>query len=125
MAPSLMSTLKNIPKRAASAMRYSLQGLEQAFEKEESIRLEAIAFILLLVAMVLVPWPLWKKAALVAAFLLIPLTELINSAVEDLCDLVSPGYNEKIKSAKDKGSAAVLVAILMAATVLAVLIACP
>jgi diacylglycerol kinase (ATP) len=106
-------------------MRYSLQGLAQAFVKEESIRLESIALAILIVVLLLVPWPAWKKLALLAAFLLIPLAELVNSSIEDLCDLVSPGFNESVKSAKDKGSAAVLLAIAAAAAVLAALIACP
>lgn len=104
-------------------MAYSLSGLSLAFKKEESIRLETIALILLVAILALVPWPIWKKITLIAAFMLIPLTELLNSALEDLCDLVSPQYNEKIKSAKDKASAAVLIAIIIAIFTLFALIA--
>ena len=121
----MFKLLTNIPKRASSAMRYSLQGLRSAFVKEESIRLETLALILLTAVLALVPWPVWKKAALLGAYLLIPLTELLNSAIEDLCDLVSTGYDERIKSAKDKGSAAVLLAIILSLLALAALIACP
>ncbi|MDR2443025.1 MAG: diacylglycerol kinase [Deltaproteobacteria bacterium] len=123
MLQTLKKTLKNIPHRAASAMAYSLSGLSLAFKKEESIRLETIALILLVAILALVPWPIWKKITLIAAFMLIPLTELLNSALEDLCDLVSPQYNEKIKSAKDKASAAVLIAIIIAIFTLFALIA--
>jgi diacylglycerol kinase (ATP) len=121
----LLKTIKNIPGRISKAMRYSIEGLVQAFVKEESIRLETIGLGILVLVLLLVPWPVWKKGALVAVYLLIPLTELVNSAIEDLGDLVSPGFNAKIKSAKDKGSAAVLLAIAVAAVALVALVLYP
>lgn len=118
----MLKTIKNIPRRAASATQYSLAGLKSAYSKEEAIRLEAMGFALVLIAMLIVPWPFWKKAAMVAAYLLIPLCELVNSAIEDVCDLISRDYQENIKTAKDKGSAAVLLAIIINLAVLAALI---
>ena len=118
----MLQTIKNIPKRVVKAFGYSFDGLKNAFVKEESIRLETLALIVLIVVLAPLPWPGWKKAALVAVYLLIPLTELLNSAVEDLCDLVSPEFNPYVKSAKDKGSAAVLLAICVTVAALVALI---
>jgi diacylglycerol kinase (ATP) len=119
----MLKTIKNIPTRVAKATQYSLAGLKNAFIKEESIRLETMAFGLLFLIMLLVPWPFWKKAALLASFLLIPLCELLNSAIEDICDMHTKEYNEYVKTAKDKGSAAVLVAIFINLLVLGALLA--
>lgn len=119
----LLQTIRNIPRRVVKASLYSWDGLKSAFIKEEAFRLEVIALGLLMVILGLTPWPLWKKAALTAGFLLIPLTELLNSAVEDLCDLVCPERHPLVKNAKDKGSAAVLLAIMANLAVLAALIA--
>jgi diacylglycerol kinase (ATP) len=94
-------------------------------KKEESIRLEALALVILVITLAFVPWPLWKKVTLAAVYLIIPLTELINSAIEDVCDLVSSDYHPKVKAAKDKGSAAVLVAIVIGIVALVALIVCP
>jgi diacylglycerol kinase (ATP) len=121
----LSKLIKNIPGRAKKAMGYSLDGLGAAFRKEEAIRLECLSLVLLLVIMFFVPWPVWKKAVLTAVFLLVPLTELLNSALEDLCDLISPEYNPVIKNIKDKGSAAVLVAMIIGLLALAGLIWLP
>lgn len=118
----ILSTLKNIPARAVRAFGYSWAGLKNAFVKEEAFRLEALGLVLLGLVLPFVPWPLWKKCALLAVFFLIPLTELLNTAVEDVCDLVSPGYNDFIKNAKDKGSAAVLLALVINVLALAGLI---
>jgi diacylglycerol kinase (ATP) len=118
----MLKAFLNIPHRAKNAMYYSLCGLAASFRKEEAVKLETLALILLITILIFVPWPLWKKAALAASYLLIPFTELLNSAIEDVCDLVSPEYNEKVKTAKDKGSAAVLLAIMMNFLVLAALV---
>jgi diacylglycerol kinase (ATP) len=119
----MLKTIKNIPTRLVKATKYSLAGLKNAFVKEESIRLECLAFCALFLILLLVPWPFWKKAALMASFLLIPMCELLNSAIEDVCDMATRDYNEYIKTAKDKGSAAVLAAIVINFLVLCALIA--
>jgi diacylglycerol kinase (ATP) len=121
----MLKLLKNLPRRVASAMSYSLRGLVQAFKKEESIRLETLSLFILLLILFLVSWPFWKKMTLLAIFFLIPLTELINSAIEDICDLISPEFNEKIRDAKDKSSSAVLIAIIIAIITLIVLLMIP
>jgi len=118
----ILKTIKNIPRRVVKASGYSFDGLKSAFVKEESFRLEILALVLLVLILFFVPWPLWKKVGLTAIFILIPLAEIFNSALEDLCDLVSPEFNPLIKSAKDKGSAAVLLAIVINLLALAALI---
>ena len=119
-----IQTIKNIPRRAVKAFSYSVDGLKSAFIKEEAFRLESLGLVLLILVLLFVPWPLWKKFSLAAVFLLIPLSELFNSAIEDLSDLVSPDYHPLIKGAKDKGSAAVLLAIFVSLLALAALILC-
>ena len=119
----LLSALKNLPVRAVRAFGFSARGLKAAFVGEESFRLEIMGLALLAVTLAATPWPLWKKALLAAAYLLIPLAELLNSALEDLCDLVSPDYHPLVAQAKDKGSAAVLAAMAVAVLALLALLA--
>ena len=120
----LFNTIKNIPRRVLKASSYSWDGLRSAIIKEESFRLEIISLVVLVAVLICVPWPIWKKAALTGSYLLIPLAELLNSALEDICDLVSPDRHPLIKSAKDKGSAAVLLAIVINLIALASLLYC-
>jgi diacylglycerol kinase (ATP) len=121
----MLKTIKNIPTRVSKAMGYSLSGLALAYRKEESIKLELLALAILAIVMAFVPWPAWKKATLIAVYLIIPLAELINSAIEDVCDLVSPDHSPLVKAAKDKGSAVVLMAIVIGVVALVALILCP
>jgi diacylglycerol kinase (ATP) len=121
----MLNLIKNIPRRAKKAMGYSLQGLWAAFRKEEAIKLEVLCLVILLIILGLVEWAFWKKVCLVGTYFLIPLTELFNSAIEDICDLVSPEFNVKVRDAKDKGSAAVLVAMIISIMVLWALLVMP
>jgi diacylglycerol kinase len=47
------------------------------------------------------------------------LVESVNTALESVCDLVSPGYHHLIKRAKDVSAAAVLIAAITAVAVAA------
>lgn len=122
MMGPLARTLANIPRRARTATAYSLAGLKSGLAREEAIRLEALALAALVAVMFFVPWPAWKKLAQVAAFLLIPVAELLNSAIEEVCDLITTEHNEHIKRAKDYGSAAVFLALVFNLFVLAALL---
>lgn len=101
------------PRQIWSAMQWSLQGLRAAWRHEASFRLEAC------LALVLVPLGLWlgagplEKLALVFPALLVLSAELLNSAIEAVVDKVSPEFSEFAGRAKDMGSAAVFVLLVL------------
>jgi diacylglycerol kinase (ATP) len=119
----LFGLLKKAPARFAKSFGYSWDGLKATFAKEESFRLETLSFIILLAAMLVCRWPWWKQLILATTFLLIPLLEIVNSAIEDICDLITREPSALIKNAKDKGALAVLIAIVINALTLALLLA--
>ena len=104
-------------RRLIKASGYSLQGLAAAFRHETAFRQEVAVTVLLL------PLALWlgqtgpERALLIAVWMLVPLFELINSAIEAVVDRIGPEQHELSGRAKDVGSAAVLVAIVNAAIV--------
>lgn len=59
----------------------------------------------------------WVRLALIGSLLLVLIVELINTALEKLCDHLAPERHPSIKVVKDLGSAAVFVAILIAGAV--------
>ncbi|MBZ2172750.1 diacylglycerol kinase [Nitratidesulfovibrio sp. SRB-5] len=118
-----MKVLRDIAyRRVICAARYSLAGFRAAVAKEESFRMELLGLAVLLLVLLFIPWALWKKILMVACYLLVLLTELLNSAIEDVCDLVSPGHSEYVRTAKDKGSMAVLLALVFNLLVFVVLL---
>lgn len=103
-------------------MFYSCNGFAAAWKNEAAFRQEVVLVVLLL------PLGLWlggspvERALLVASLLLVPIAELLNSAVEATIDRISTERHELSKRAKDFGSAAVALALLNAAIVWACLL---
>ncbi len=103
--------------RLVSAAQNSLKGFSSCFRSEEAFRQESIVFILLLPVIVLLPVSVVMKLLLFAVNGLVLIVELLNSAVEELVDMVSPEYDKRAGRTKDMGSAAVFVSLIIAAVV--------
>ena len=104
-------------KRLVAATSYSFSGLAAALRHEASFRFEVMLGLLLMpVAAWLAPTP-FQALALVGAIVFVWLVELVNSAIETLADAVTLERHPLIGRAKDIGSAAVLLSLVLAAGV--------
>lgn len=103
--------------RIVSAFFFSIQGLKSCFRYEEAFRLEALFFIVLLVVLVLIPVSPVLKLLLFFVNCLVLIVELLNSAVEAVVDKASPEYSELAGRAKDMGSAAVFISLVVAGVI--------
>lgn len=107
------SGFRGNPRQLWNAFRWSMKGLQAGWRHEASFRLEAM------LAVVLVPLGLWlgqgplEKIALVLPAVLVLSAELLNSAIEAVVDKVSPDFHELAGRAKDMGSAAVFLLLLL------------
>lgn len=102
-------------KRITSALGYSLDGLRAAWRYEHAFRQELAIILPGMVIALLMPVSRLEKLALVAVLVLVLVVELLNSAIEAVVDRVSLEPHVLSKNAKDFGSAAVLLACLLAA----------
>jgi diacylglycerol kinase (ATP) len=99
-------------RRIWHATGYSLAGLRAAWS-ETAFRQEAIA------AAVLLPLSFWlgrswvETALLAGSVLLVLIVELLNTCIETAIDRIGPEWHDLSKRAKDMGSAAVLLSLLM------------
>ena len=101
--------------RIVAAGGYSMQGLKAAYRHEAAFRQECwLLAILLPVALVWNVGPV-EKVLLIGSLMLVPIVELLNSAIESVVDRIGPEYHELSGRAKDIGSAAVLLTLLLAA----------
>ena len=104
-------------RRILNAFGFSMAGFRDCFRHEEAFRQEV--FVLLL----LVPAGLWlgngpvERALLVGSLFVVPIVELLNSAVEANVDRVGLERHELSRRAKDIASAAVFLSIVLAALV--------
>lgn len=102
-------------KRILSALGYSIAGFKSAWRMEHAFRQELFVVIIATIAAFLLPVVAWQKLLLIGVFVLVLVVELINSAIEAVVDRVSLERNPLSKNAKDFGSAAVLLTLLLAA----------
>jgi len=111
MEPNATNRRNRGLRRLIKAFWYSLAGFQVAWKNEESFRQEVILTILV------IPLGLWlgttwtQKALLISVYLIIPLIELINSAIETLVDRMGSEHHRLSGRAKDLGSAAVFLSI--------------
>jgi diacylglycerol kinase (ATP) len=104
-------------RRLVSATRYSLAGLRAAWRHEAAFRQECA------LAAILIPAGLWlgrsavERALLIGVCLLVLVVELLNSAIEAVVDRIGPESHALSGRAKDLGSAAVLMSLMLAAIV--------
>lgn len=104
-------------RRIINAFGYSIAGFKACYKHEAAFRQELLGLLMLL------PLGLWlgqsgvERALLVGSLLLVPLVELLNSGIEAIVDRFGGDIHELSGRAKDIGSAAVFLAIVLAVTV--------
>ncbi|WP_310627166.1 diacylglycerol kinase [Limnohabitans sp.] len=98
--------------RVWHAFGYSLSGLKAAWF-EKAFRQEAIGAFAL-IPMAFYVGNTWLETALLAGtVVLVMVVELLNTAIESAIDRIGPEWHELAKRAKDTGSAAVLLSLLL------------
>ncbi|WP_295720678.1 diacylglycerol kinase family protein [Mucilaginibacter sp.] len=101
-------------KRLLRSFGFAFKGLRYATLTQPNFRIHlALAFIaVVLGALLQISFAEWQWIMLSIAIVLV--TELINTGIETLTDLVSPGYHEKAGHVKDVCAASVVIAALFA-----------
>lgn len=103
--------------RVFGAMKYSSQGLRAQWKHEAAFRQEVCLFLFSL------PFAIWlgdsglERAVLILSVGLVLIVETLNSSVEAIVDRISHEHHELSGRAKDLGSAAVMLALILAGIV--------
>lgn len=94
---------------------FAIEGLVYAVKTEGNARVHLAATILVIALGFGFEVSKFDWVALLAAIGLVWLAELLNTALENLCDFVAPERSDAVKRVKDVAAAGVLVAALVAA----------
>jgi diacylglycerol kinase (ATP) len=100
-------------RRIVNATFFSFAGLRTAWQNEAAFRQECLACV------VLIPAGLWlgqnavERVLLVGSCLWVLIVELLNTAVESVVDRVGTDHHRLSGQAKDLGSAAVLMSLVL------------
>ncbi|KXU96020.1 diacylglycerol kinase [Caballeronia megalochromosomata] len=101
--------------RGVFALRHSWAGIVATWREESAFRQEACIAIVLLPIAAFVQVSAAERVLLAGSVLLVLLVELINSSIEAAIDRISLERHELSGRAKDCGSAAVTIALVIAA----------
>ena len=101
-------------KRLIRSFGFAFKGLRYAAKTQPNFRFHLVAGTIAVVMGFLFRLSTAEWLWLMASIAVVLITELLNTSLETLTDLVSPTYNEKAGHVKDIAAGAVVVAALFA-----------
>lgn len=100
--------------RIIKAAGYSWKGIRAAWQNEAAFRQEAIAAIIATIVACWLDVDAITRVLLIGVVVLVIIVEILNSALEAVVDRIGSDFHPLSGRAKDMGSAAVLLTILLA-----------
>ncbi|MEO6313395.1 MAG: diacylglycerol kinase family protein [Chitinophagaceae bacterium] len=101
-------------RNRARSFQYAFSGLYRFLSTTHNAIIHAGATVVVIAVAVVIKLPLEKFLFVLAAIGMVWVAELFNTAIEHICDMISPQFHPRIKIIKDLSAAAVLVAALVA-----------
>lgn len=99
-------------KKISKSFSYASQGIIQAFKTERNLRVHFTITVFILALGLLLGVTELEMLVLFLTITLVIIMELLNTALEEIVDLISPNYSEKAKIAKNVAAGAVLAAAI-------------
>jgi diacylglycerol kinase (ATP) len=101
-------------QRIINAAGYSWQGLRAAWQHEAAFRQEAMAAIVAIIVACWLDVDAISRVLMIGSVVLVIIVEILNSAIEAVVDRIGQERHPLAGRAKDMGSAAVLLTIILA-----------
>lgn len=98
--------------KITASFKYALNGLKVCFKTQLNFRLQLLAAAIAIGAAVVLHINVLQWLAVLLCIAMVLAAELLNTAVEEMCDHVSPSHHPQIKIIKDLAAAGVLVIAL-------------
>ena len=112
-----MSSKKWKNKNFFEALKNSINGIKFAFKNELNLKIQSTFAIIAILFGVWLKLQKVEWAILTLTISSVFFAELLNTAIEEMLDLYTEEYNEKIKIVKDISSGAVLVTAFSAVVI--------
>lgn len=96
-------------KSLVNAMRYALNGIIHAFKTERNLRIDYIIGTLVLLCSLFFDFSKTEMICLILTIGFVIFSEMINTTVEYIVDLITDEYNENAKAAKDIAAGGVFI----------------
>ncbi len=101
-------------KSRVRSFKFAFKGIESLFREEPNSRIHFIGAVIAVTLGIFLRISLldWSLITIVAGLVFI--SELFNTSLETLSDIVEPEWNEKIRKVKDYSAAAVMISAIIA-----------
>ena len=101
-------------RRRFSSFRYAWEGIVSFFREEHNARIHLVSSIIAIGLSYFLKISLREWFAILLSICFVFVCELFNTALENVCDMISKEEHQAIKKAKDQAAAAVLIASVFA-----------
>lgn len=99
------------------SLGFALAGICTLLKSERNFRLECVAFLINIFLLVVLRVSPADSAIIIIVCCTVLSAEIVNTALEKLCDRIEPGYNKAIGSIKDISAGAVLLLAVVSVVV--------
>ena len=104
-----MEKIKYKTKRLINSFKYAFEGIFIALKKEKNMKIHIIMTILVVVLGIFFEIKKIEWIICIFAIIIVIASELFNTAIETIVDMITKEKNEKAKIAKDVSAGAVLI----------------
>lgn len=104
-------------RKRLNSFRFAFNGIRLLITREHNAWIHCFAAVCVITAGFTIGLTVAEWIAITFAIGMVLAAEAVNSSIEALADLVSPGYNEAIKRTKDLAAGAVLILAIAAAII--------
>ena len=104
-------------KKLINSFKYAIEGFISSFKTERNMKIHIFVMIFVVLLGMYLKLSLNEWCFIIFAIALVIGSELFNTAIETIVDMVSPEKNPKAKLAKDISAAAVLAFAIGAASI--------
>lgn len=111
-------------KKIINSFKYAIEGFISSFKTERNMKIHILAMIIVIALGLYVKLSMIEWCVIAIIIALVIASELFNTAIETIVDMISPEKNPKAKLAKDISAAAVL-ALAIGAIVIGIIIFLP
>lgn len=104
-------------KKIRNSFKYAIEGIWTSFKTERNMKIHIFIMILAIIAGIILKINKSEWIICIILFAIVIGSELFNTSIETIVDMVMPEKNEKAKIAKDVSAGAVLVVAIGAAII--------
>lgn len=104
-------------KRLINSFKYAFEGIISALKTEKNMKIHVLIMMLVIIFGIILKISKIEWIICIVLFGLVISLELINTAIENVVDLITQEINPKAKIAKDVAAGAVLVSAITSAII--------